>query len=246
MSGKRRDAHFAHAVEALKARGLALAWCQYLGDDPELITATLRRTFASRDIVFCFGGIGATPDDYTRRCAARAAGVELRRHPDAVAEIEARFGADAYPRRVLMAEIPQGSRIVPNPYNRIPGFSLGRHHFLPGFPEMAWPMLDWVLDTEYPQLHHPAPQVEAAIVVPDAMETPLLDLMNDCVARFPDLRLFCLPTLGGPSCQRRIELGVKGDPTKVAPAIEFLKEGVAALGYRWTEPATADKRPSGS
>ena len=49
----------------------------------------------------------------------------------------------------MMGEFPRGSRIIPNPYNRIPGFSMHDHHFLPGFPQMAWPMMAWVLDNWY-------------------------------------------------------------------------------------------------
>ena len=141
LSGKRQDKHMAKAIETLGARGLELAWCQYLGDDPDLIVSTLERTLACDDVVFSFGGIGATPDDHTRLCAARAAGVGLELHPDAEAEIRARFGADITPRRLMMGEFPIGSEIIPNPYNRIPGFTLRRHHFLPGFPQMAWPMM---------------------------------------------------------------------------------------------------------
>ncbi|HTF13742.1 MAG TPA: molybdopterin-binding protein, partial [Burkholderiales bacterium] len=77
IRGKREDKHFPKLIEILAARGMRFDWCQYLGDNPELITATLRRTLASEDIVFSFGGIGATPDDHTRRCAADAAGVDL-------------------------------------------------------------------------------------------------------------------------------------------------------------------------
>ena len=91
----------------------------------------------SGDLVFCFGGIGATPDDHTRQCAAQAADIPMLRHPDAVREIEAQFGPEAYPRRILMADLPAGSTIIPNPVNRVPGFSLRHHHFLPGFPR--WP-----------------------------------------------------------------------------------------------------------
>ena len=112
--------------------------------------------------MFSFGGIGATPDDHTRQAAAAALGVPLERHPEAVAEIEARFGADAYPHRVLMAEFPAGASIIPNPFNRIAAFSVRDHHFLPGFPQMAWPMLDWVLATHYPDLVREAP-VERAM-----------------------------------------------------------------------------------
>ena len=78
-------------------------------------------------MVFSFGGIGATPDDLTRQCAARAEGVALARHPEAVAIIEEQFGAEAYANRILMAELPENALLIPNPVNRIPGFSLGDH-----------------------------------------------------------------------------------------------------------------------
>ncbi|MDD5330032.1 MAG: molybdopterin-binding protein [Sulfuricella sp.] len=234
LSGKRQDSHFSHVVAALAARGLELKWARIIGDDPALIVETLRQTFARDDIVFCFGGIGATPDDYTRQCAAEAAGVALYRHPDAVAEIEARFGAEAYPRRILMADLPQGSRIVPNPFNRVPGFSLGRHHFLPGFPQMAWPMMDWVLDTLYPEIRNQAPESEAIFTVQDAMESPLLDLMNEFVQRYPDLRFSSLPHLGEEG-ERKVEFGLRGERQRVAEAAAFLKQGIATLGFRWTE-----------
>src|SRR3569833_1517387 len=73
LSGKRRDRHFAEAILLLRERGMELSWCRIIGDEPALIEDSLRQTMASPDLVFCFGGIGATPDDHTRACAARAA-----------------------------------------------------------------------------------------------------------------------------------------------------------------------------
>ena len=231
LSGKRQDKHMARAIGALAARGLELAWARYLGDERARIAAALRETLASGDVVFSFGGIGATPDDHTREAAAEAAGVAVELHPEARAEIEARFGADAYPRRIRMGEFPAGSRIVPNPYNRVPGFSLGDHHFLPGFPEMAWPMLDWVLDTHYRHLHRAERDVDEAILVREAGESQLVDLMNDIVARYPRLKLFSLPHIGTEG--RHIELGVRGEAAHVATAMQEIRAGVTALGFPW-------------
>jgi len=81
LSGKRADKHMPKLIELLSARGLQLEWAAYVGDSPDRITATLERAFASGDVVFSCGGIGATPDDHTRQCAARALGVELGLHP---------------------------------------------------------------------------------------------------------------------------------------------------------------------
>ena len=231
LTGKRRDGHLPHVIETLGARGLTLDYAHYAGDDRERLTGILRESLARDDLLFSFGGIGATPDDHTRQAAAAALGVPLLRHPEAVAEIEARFGADAYPHRVLMAEFPEGSRIIPNPFNRIAAFAVRKHHFFPGFPQMAWPMLDWVLSTREPPLIG-RPSGERAIVVYGAGESQLLPLMEACVARYPQLKLFSLPSFlqdGG----RRLELGVRGELASLDAALRDLVAGVEALGFRW-------------
>jgi molybdopterin-biosynthesis enzyme MoeA-like protein len=212
---------------------MRLAWCQYLGDDPALITATLARTLAARDLVFSFGGIGATPDDHTRQCAADAAGVRLELHPEAEAEIRGRFGGETTPQRLKMGEFPKGSRIIPNPYNRIPGFSLGDHHFVPGFPVMAWPMVEWVLDTRYSHLFHRLPEAEASIIVYELPESTVTPLMQQVEARYRGLKSFSLPSMGEDGTRRHIELGVRGAPEEVPVAIEEMKAGVVALGGTW-------------
>src|SRR3569833_3098548 len=117
LSGKRRDRHFAEAILLLRERGMELSWCRIIGAAPALIEDSLRQTMASPDLVFCFGGIGATPADHARARAARAAGLQRARHPDAVAESAARVGPGLTPARLQLAELPVGSRIIPNPYN---------------------------------------------------------------------------------------------------------------------------------
>ena len=240
LSGKRADGHFARVRAVLAQRGLAPAWVRHVGDDRPLLTATLADTFATGDVVFSFGGIGATPDDHTRQAAAAALGRKLFQHPEAVREIVARFGDKAYPHRVMMGEFPEGATIIPNPVNRIAGFRIalprGAHHFLPGFPEMAWPMMDWVLDTLYPDLRAGIPQAERAIRVFDAGESQLIPLMDEVVAGYPELKLFSLPHMEDAN-GRRIELGVKGDVTRIDAALAQLIAGVSALGFR-SEPAT--------
>ena len=232
LSGKREDRHLARVIEALRERGLALSWAQFVGDDRDRITAALARTFASTDIVFVFGGIGATPDDHTRQCAAAALGRALVRHPEALREIEARFGQAAYPHRVAMAEFPEGAAIIPNPYNRIAGFSVARHHFLPGFPEMAWPMLDWVLDTGYRHLHRGTPDLECAFVIRGAGEGDLVELMEKLLRDFPGIKVASLPKLS--PGERIVELSVRGEPDSARRAGAFLRDSIAAMGYGCT------------
>lgn len=232
LSGKRQDAHLSFVVQALKVRGLQLAWANFLGDIPEQITSSLKASMARADVVFSFGGIGATPDDFTRQCAADAAGLPIERHLAAVAEIEAQYGEGAYPKRVLMADFPQGATLIPNPINRVSGFAINEHYFVPGFPEMSHPMITWVLDSYYPHLFHQQDYIEASILVMEAGESKLIDLMNHILAKYPDLKLFSLPKLDK---QRTTELGVKGVASLVQAAMSDIKQGVTALNFPWTE-----------
>ncbi|NCN96318.1 MAG: competence/damage-inducible protein A, partial [Rhodoferax sp.] len=195
LSGKRADKHLPKVIELLKARGLSLDYAEYVGDDPDRITVALRRAFASGDVVFSTGGIGATPDDHTRQCAARALGVALQLHPQAKALIEQRMqdlaleqGRSYDPDQadnlhsLNMGVFPQGAQIIPNPYNKIPGFycvgERGGVYFVPGFPVMAWPMIEWVLDTHYRACFAVDAWVERSVIVLGAMEATLTPLME--------------------------------------------------------------------
>ncbi|APW42266.1 competence/damage-inducible protein A [Rhodoferax saidenbachensis] len=246
LSGKRADKHLAKAIELLGARGLQVAYADYVGDAPERITATLQRAFASGDVVFSFGGIGATPDDHTRQCAAKALGRELALHPQAqalilerMADIAREQGLPYEPNRsdnlhrLNMGTFPVGAEIIPNPYNKIPGFSCtgaggGRVYFVPGFPVMAWPMVEWVLDTHYAHLFARGAWAEQSVIVFGAMESTLTPLMEEIERQYA-VKVFSLPSVDHPEYGRHIELGVKGLPAQVAQAYGVLRQGLVAL-----------------
>jgi molybdopterin-biosynthesis enzyme MoeA-like protein len=245
LSGKRTDKHMPKLIELLAARGLQLEWAEYVGDSPDRITATLKRAFASGDIVFSCGGIGATPDDHTRQCAARALGVELGLHPQAEALIRERMQDTAKEQgtsydpdrpdnvhRLNMGVFPKGARIIPNPYNKIPGFSVGHVHFVPGFPVMAWPMMEWVLDQQYRHLFRQSAYVEKSVIVHGSMEATLTPLMEEVERDHPGVKVFSLPSVDHPHYGRHIDLGVKGDPERVEPAYAHLLEGLHKLGVK--------------
>jgi molybdopterin-biosynthesis enzyme MoeA-like protein len=231
LVGKRQDKHLAFLIEALAKRGLRLSWAQYLGDEPERLTAAFKRSLGSGEAVFSFGGIGATPDDHTRQCVAAAAAVELRLHPEAEREIRGRFGGEVTPQRLRMGEFPAGSSIIPNPVNRIPGFSYADHHFVPGFPQMAQPMVEWVLDTRYRSLFERDRWSEESIVVYEAGESQLIPAMEAVGAAYAGVKVFSLPSMGNDGSRRHVELGVRGDPGQVRQAAEALRKSVREAGF---------------
>jgi molybdopterin-biosynthesis enzyme MoeA-like protein len=253
LSGKRADKHLPKAIELLKERGLQLAYADYVGDDKARITSTLARAFGaartSGDVVFSFGGIGATPDDHTRQCAAAALGVGLALHPEAKALITERmqdtakeqgvpFDADRPDNihRLNMGVFPVGAEIIPNPYNKIPGFSCkageGAVHFLPGFPVMAWPMMAWVLDSHYAEWHQKSAYIEKSVIVSGSMEATLTPLMEAIEAAHAGVKVFSLPSVDHPVYGRHIELGVKGAPALIELAYPALLVGLGKFDLK--------------
>ncbi len=248
LSGKRADKHLAKVIELLAARGLALSYADYVGDDRPRITAALQRAFASSDIVFSCGGIGATPDDHTRQCAAAALQRPLVLHPEAKRLITermqdvAREQGEAFDpdradnlHRLNMGVFPEAARIIPNPYNKIPGFSCdgpggGMVHFVPGFPVMAWPMVDWALQHYCAPWFNQQPQMERSVVLYGAMEAALTPLMERVEAGHPGIKVFSLPSVDHPVHGRHVELGVKGAAALVPAAWQALQEGLHQTG----------------
>jgi len=239
LSGKRVDKHMPKMIELLAARGLELGWAEYVGDVPVRITAALGRAFASGDIVFSTGGIGATPDDHTRQCAAAALGVPLALHPEAEALIRERMQDTAREQgtvyepdrpdnihRLNMGVFPLGAKIIANTYNKIPGFSVGDVHFVPGFPVMAWPMIESVLDSRYADLFARGRAAEKSVIVYGAMEATLTPLMQAVERDHPGIKVFSLPSVDHPQHGRHIELGVKGDADRIEAAYAQLLTGL--------------------
>lgn len=246
LSGKRADKHLPKFIELLTERGLQLAWAEYVGDSPDRITAVLSRAFASGDVVFSCGGIGATPDDHTRQCAARALGLELALQPQAkelilerMRDVALEQGLPFEPERednlhrLNMGTFPEGAEIIHNPYNKIPGFTCqgqggGLVHFVPGFPVMAWPMMQAKLDA-YCQVWGVAPKrIEMSVIVLGAMEATLTPLMELIEKDHQGVKVFSLPSVDHPKWGKHIELGVKGAELSAQNAFSALKEGLKA------------------
>jgi molybdopterin-biosynthesis enzyme MoeA-like protein len=242
LSGRRSDRHMPQLIAMLRERGLSLSWAQFLPDEREVLEEAFRRSLATDDTVFSCGGIGATPDDHTRQAAAAATGTDLLLHPEArrqIAEAVAKRGlhdlSTPEGRQILrMGEFPRGASLIPNPYNNIPGFSVASHYFLPGFPVMAWPMIEWVLERKYREHFHRVVQIECSLLLYGIRESTITPLMQLIEQRHPGVKTFSLPSVGdgtdGRPSRRHIELGVKGPSPLVAAAFDEMQAQLDAMG----------------
>ena len=226
LSGKREDKHFKKALDVTKQNNYVIKSVSYLPDSEHEIQSKIEN-FKDK-IVFCFGGIGATPDDHTRSSAAKAHQKALKRHTDAAKLIEDKFGKEAYPKRILMADLPDGSELIPNEINMIPGFYINKIFFMPGFPEMSWPMMDWIFKNKLPKSNKI--EFDRSIIIPDIAESLLIDLMNQIENDFPLVKMYSLPKI---TPQRQVEFGIKGDKEQVLSAMEVVKKYVKELGYHF-------------
>lgn len=224
LNGSRQDKHMRMIINMLSERGMQLAWVRMVGDEYSLLINTFRETMRTNDIVFSFGGIGATPDDKTRQCSADAAGVRLLRHPQFVSLLENQFGADAYPHRIKMAELPDGATLIPNPINQVAGYKYLNHHFVPGFPNMAWPMVEWSLDTYYSHLFSTEITVEQRWILRNVRESDLIPMMETLLATFPQVGLSSLPST---TVSLQIDFGLKGKQDEVSKAAEWFEQYIS-------------------
>lgn len=239
LSGKRADKHMAKVIELLAARGLQLGWAEYVGDEPTRITAAPHarlRLGRHRVLDRRHRRHARRPHPPVRRPGLR---VPLALHPEAEALIRERMQDTALEQgvpyepdrpdnihRLNMGVFPQGASIIRNPYNKIPGFSVEHVHFVPGFPVMAWPMIESVLDSRYADLFTRNAIAEKSVIVFGAMEATLTPLMQAIEQAHAGIKVFSLPSVDHPQYGRHIELGVKGDPAKLDAAYGQLIEGL--------------------
>lgn len=191
LNGRREDKHFLYLQNALMQRGHTLFASFIIKDDHDLIHSTYAMIKNDPDaVIFSFGGIGSTPDDLTRQIASEVfSDGELVSHEKFYADILERFGDQAFPNRIHMANLPKNSELLPNVINNMSGFYLeDRYFFMPGFPEMSHPMVDHILKNFYPQ----APMTYRKTLIAQTSENTLIHIMTQLD---PEVDFSSLPML---------------------------------------------------
>lgn len=225
---RREDMHFDFVSKQLKDRGWEFWGCNIIKDDPNLITQTIKRIASiEKSVLFCFGGIGATPDDYTRQCAADAlADGELTIHEEAKQRILNQFQNEAYPHRINMAMLPKDAKLLDNPVNNVAGFQLeDRFFFTPGFPQMAHPMIKNALDTFYPKNK----QLHRCSLMAQTSENTLIEIMKEVPS---DVEFSSLPKFVG--LKRSVAISVAGhNKEKVKHIFSKFENFLTASGIKY-------------
>ena len=227
LNGRRVDKHFAFINQELRDRGLLHAGSFVIQDSPALIQNCFNMILQDpKSVMFCFGGIGATPDDLTRAIASDVfTGQPLTMHPKAKELIEKQFREEAYPHRISMAMLPPEAKLLHNVINQVPGFQLfDRFFFTPGFPSMSWPMIKEALDTFFPQQ---AKLFSDSFIV-ESSENDLIEIME---ALPKELSFSSLPHMEGE--KRRVEIYLAhANETFLKHWSAFFKESALKLGKK--------------
>jgi len=147
LSGRTKDKNVGYIADYLTAIGIDLKEVRVVADDESAIVDALNTLRAKYTYVFTTGGIGPTHDDITADCVAKAFGVALPYHPDAIALIKERLaktGGELNEARMRMARIPEGAKLVANKVSGAPGFWIGNVITMAGIPTVMQAMLDEV------------------------------------------------------------------------------------------------------
>ena len=147
LSGRTKDKNIGYIADYMTALGIDLKEVRIVSDDETAIVTALNALRSGYNYVFTTGGIGPTHDDITADCVAKAFGVELEYHPDAVAimkERVAKVGGELNEARMRMTRIPKGGTLVANNVSGAPGFWIGNVITMAGIPAVMQAMLDEV------------------------------------------------------------------------------------------------------
>jgi molybdenum cofactor synthesis domain-containing protein len=190
LSGRTKDANLPFLATNLNALGVRLMEARVIPDIEDTIVATINEVRARFDYVFTTGGIGPTHDDITADAIAKAFGVALPEHPEAVARLERHYGSPELftPARRRMARVPQGGILIDNPVSTAPGFQIGNVFVMAGVP--------MIVEAMFGSLKHRLvggkPMLSRAVKV-NLPEGTIAQPLTDLQARYADLEIGSYP-----------------------------------------------------
>jgi len=128
LSGRTQDINLNHIATKLSEVGIRVCECRVIPDIESVVVEAINTLRNQYTYVFTTGGIGPTHDDITAQCVARAFGVPLLQHPEAVSRLTDYFASrnvEANEARMRMANVPDLSRVTGCARYRYPAVSSG-------------------------------------------------------------------------------------------------------------------------
>lgn len=200
LSGRTKDKNIGYIAEYMTAIGIDVKEVRVVSDDEPEVVAALNALRARYTYVFTTGGIGPTHDDITADCIAKAFGVSIDYHPEAVAimkERVAKMGGELNEARMRMTRIPAGAALVANKVSGAPGFWIGNVITMAGVPSIMQAMLDEVA----PKLKTGVKMLSTSIRA-DAKEGDIGTELGAVAKAYPDAIIGSYPFIdekGGPN-----------------------------------------------
>lgn len=224
LSGRTQDTNLNTLARFLGALGIELLEARTVGDRQEQIVGALNALRAGHDYVFTTGGIGPTHDDITADAVAAAFGIGIAEHPEALAILERRYGAEFNAARRRMARIPAGGSLIANPVTDAPGFQIGNVFVMAGVPKIMTAMLEDVA----PRLRTGAVVHARTVRVTGVGEGDVADILGTAARANRTISFGSYPFGHGSAGEIGTNLVVRGrDEAAVEAAVEGL---LAALG----------------
>src|SRR6516165_10772845 len=147
LSGRTKDKNIGYIADFLTEIGIDLKEVRIVPDEEPEVVAAVNALRTRYTYLFTTGGIGPTHDDITADCVAKAFGVSLEYHPQAVEIMEARVkltGGVMNEARRRMTRVPKGGELVLNKISGAPGFKIGNVIVMAGIPQVMQAMLEYV------------------------------------------------------------------------------------------------------
>jgi molybdenum cofactor synthesis domain-containing protein len=226
LSGRTKDKNLGFIADYLAALGIDLMEARVVADDEADIVAAVNALRARYTYVFTTGGIGPTHDDITADCIAKAFGVGISHHPEAVAILTAYFkenGREANEARLRMARIPEGATLIENPISKAPGFRMANVFVMAGVPKIMQAMMDNIA----PQLTK-GELVQSQTIVFQGGEGDVAKPLKDIQEQFPDVTLGSYPFESPQGYATNLVLRSR-DAKSLARAVEKVSAAAAQL-----------------
>ena len=236
LSGRTKDANLAWLAEKLNEAGIRLREARVVADVEEDIVRAVNEVRGRYDYVFTTGGIGPTHDDITADCIAKAFGLKLYEHPEALARLAAGYAnpaVDLNAARRRMARVPEGGTLIDNPVSRAPGFQIGNVYVMAGIPRVMQAMFDSIRH----RLKGGKPMLSRQIAA-ELPEGRIAEGLTALQHRYSDLEIGSYPFNRMGKVGSAIVL--RGtDRSRIDAAAEELKKLMIGLGGKPEEEATS-------